>query len=169
MSPIAGYLFIFFARVADVSLATIRTIMIVKGHRLQAAIIGFFEVIIYITALTQVVGKLNNPLNLLSYALGFATGNFVGSFIEEKLALGYTTVQVITQRSRLCEKIRNCGFGVTTLNGMGKEGIREVLMISTARKDLPKLISLIEEEDDTAFITVLDTKSAKGGYFKQNK
>ncbi|MGB9840627.1 DUF2179 domain-containing protein [Thermovenabulum sp.] len=169
MSPIAGYLFIFFARVADVSLATIRTIMIVKGHRLQAAVIGFFEVIIYITALTQVVGKLNNPLNLLSYALGFATGNFVGSFIEEKLALGYTTVQVITQRSQLCEKIRNCGFGVTTLNGMGKEGIREVLMISTARKDLPNLISLIEEEDDSAFITVLDTKSAKGGYFKQNK
>ncbi|MGB9814000.1 MAG: DUF2179 domain-containing protein [Thermovenabulum sp.] len=169
MSPIAGYFFIFFARVADVSLATIRTIMIVKGHRVQAAFIGFFEVIIYITALTQVVGKLNNPLNLLFYAAGFATGNYVGSLLEEKLALGYTTVQVITKKSQLCDKIRGCGFGVTVLNGMGKEGTREVLMISTARKELSNLISLIEEEDEEAFITVLDTKSARGGYFKQNK
>ncbi|TYP51332.1 DUF2179 domain-containing protein [Thermosediminibacter litoriperuensis] len=169
MTPLLGYLFIFSARVCDVSLSTVRTLMVVRGHRIQAAIIGFFEVIIYITALSQVVGKLGDPLNLLAYALGFATGNYAGSLLEEKLALGLTTVQVITQDPELSEKLRNRGFGVTMLQGMGKEGTRHVLVIYLARKSLPDLIDLIEREDESAFITVMDTKSAKGGYFKQAK
>ncbi|ADL08519.1 DUF2179 domain-containing protein [Thermosediminibacter oceani] len=169
MTPLLGYLFIFIARVCDVSLSTLRTLMVVRGHRMQAAVMGFFEVIIYITALNQVVGKLGDPLNLIAYALGFATGNYVGSLLEEKLALGLTTVQVITQNPELPEKIRSRGFGVTMLQGMGKEGTRHVLVIYLARKNVPALINLIESEDESAFITIMDMKSAKGGYFKQAK
>lgn len=169
MDALLGYFFIFFARVCDVSLATVRTLMVVRGNRLQAAIIGFFEVIIYITALNEVVGKLNNPFNLLVYAVGFATGNYVGSLIEEKLALGLTTVQVVTKDPELCNKIRNLGYGVTVLNGFGKEGTRHVLLISLARKNVPDLISYVESEDESAFVTIMDTKSVKGGYFKQSK
>ncbi|HHW03252.1 MAG TPA: DUF2179 domain-containing protein [Thermoanaerobacterales bacterium] len=167
LSLLAGYLFIFCARVVDVSLATIRTLMIVRGNRLQAAMIGFFEVIVYITALNRVVGGLNNPANLMAYALGFATGNYVGSFIEEKLAIGLITVQIITRNSAMVESIRQKGFGVTVLEGMGKEGSRQVLMVSLSRKALPFLLELIEQEDKSAFVTVMDTKVTRGGYFKQ--
>lgn len=167
LSLLAGYLFIFCARVVDVSLATIRTLMIVRGNRLQAAMIGFFEVIVYITALNRVVGGLNNPANLMAYALGFATGNYVGSFIEEKLAIGLITVQIITRNSAMVEGIRQKGFGVTVLEGMGKEGSRQVLMVSLSRKALPFLLELIEQEDKSAFVTVMDTKVTRGGYFKQ--
>ncbi|MCG0275978.1 MAG: DUF2179 domain-containing protein [Thermosediminibacteraceae bacterium] len=169
MDLLLGYLFIFFARVCDVSLSTIRTLMVVRGHRIQAATIGFFEVIIYITALNQVVGKLDNPMNLLAYALGFASGNYIGSLLEEKLALGLMTVQVITKNPELSERVRSLGFGVTMLQGAGREGTRHVLVISLARKNVSDLINLIEKEDESAFITVMDTKSAKGGYFKQIK
>ena len=95
VSGLGGYLFIFFARVIDMSCTTVRTLMIVRGQRLIAAIIGFFEVSVYIAALNEVVGKLNNPLNLLFYAAGFATGNYVGSMIEERMALGFVTVEII--------------------------------------------------------------------------
>lgn len=167
LSLLAGYLFIFCARVVDVSLATIRTLMIVRGNRLQAAMIGFFEVIVYITALNRVVGGLNNPANLMAYALGFATGNYVGSFIEEKLAIGLITVQIITRNPAMVENIRQKGFGVTVLEGMGKEGSRQVLMVSLSRKALPFLLDLVEQEDQAAFVTVMDTKVTRGGYFKQ--
>jgi uncharacterized protein YebE (UPF0316 family) len=167
LSLLAGYLFIFCARVVDVSLATIRTLMIVRGNRLCAAFIGFFEVIVYITALNRVVGGLNNPANLLAYALGFATGNYVGSFIEEKLAFGLTTVQIITAKPEMVEDIRQKGFGVTVMEGMGKEGSRQVLVVSLSRKALPILMNVIEQRDPAAFITVMDTKATYGGYFKQ--
>ena len=97
---IGGYLFIFAARVCDVSLATIRTLMVVRGQKLYAAIIGFFEVIIYILALGKIFSDLSNPLNLLFYALGFATGNYVGTFLEGKLAVGVFTAQVITLKKQ---------------------------------------------------------------------
>lgn len=98
MELIFGYLFIFFARVSDVSLATIRTLMVVQGRRWQAALIGFFEVSIYVTALSKVVGNLDNPLNLLSYALGFACGNYLGITIENKIALGNLATQIILNK-----------------------------------------------------------------------
>lgn len=167
LSLIVGYLFIFCARVVDVSLATIRMLMIVRGKRLYAAMIGFFEVIVYITALNKVVGGLSNPANLLAYALGFATGNYVGSYIEEKLAIGLITVQIITRESKLVGIIREKGFGVTVLEGKGKEGTRQVLMVSLSRKALPVLMEIIEQNDGAAFVTVMDTKVTLGGYFKQ--
>ncbi len=167
LSLVGGYLFIFFARVVDMSLATTRTLMLVRGKGLIAACIGFFEVIIYITALNKVVGGLDNPANLLAYALGYATGNFVGSFIEDKLALGLTTVQIISERHDIGQKIRDMGFGVTSIEGKGREGIKEILIVSLPRRQLKNLMDFIDENDSTAFITIMDTRASKGGYFKQ--
>lgn len=167
LSLLAGYAFIFCARVIDMSLSTMRTLMIMRGKRFQAAIIGFFEVIVYIVALNKVVGGLDNPTNLLAYALGFATGNYVGISIEEKLAIGLIMVQIISSDSSLSETLRAKGFGVTTLEGLGKDGPRYVLMVSLPRKALNQLMELIDKVDETAFIMVLDTRSIRGGYFKQ--
>ena len=162
-----GYLFIFFARICDVSLATMRMLMIVRGKRLYAAAIGFFEVIIYITALNIIFSNLNNPLNLLIYAAGFATGNYIGSYIEEKLAVGTLTVQVITMCSplELTEKLRAKGYGVTVIEGEGREGKRYILQIILPRKLGTKLRKEIEDWDCDAFYTVFDARTTHGGVF----
>ncbi|MFA7411968.1 MAG: DUF5698 domain-containing protein [Tissierellaceae bacterium] len=168
MELLFGYLFIFFARVTDVSLATVRMLMVVQGRKLQAALIGFFEVGIYITALGKVVNSLNNPMNLLSYALGFACGNYLGIIIENKIALGNLAAQIILKISGnddLIKILRENGFGVTVLEGQGLEGTREILNVIINRKDLLNLKKIVYEFDKNAFITVNNINPISGGYF----
>lgn len=167
MSYLWGYLFIFFARVTDVSLATVRTLLLVRGKRVPAAILGFFEVTVYIVALGRVMSTLNNPLNLIAYSLGFATGNFVGATLDERMALGYLTVQVITSdlQSDLAAVLRAQGFGVTALYGEGRDGPRQILYISLKRKFLPQIMSTLEAQEPDAFVTVMDTRLTQGGVF----
>lgn len=172
MSLILGYLFIFLARVSDVTLATIRTLMVVQGRKVQAAIIGFFEVSIYVTALSKVVGSLDNVGNLLAYALGFSCGNFVGITIENRIALGNLEAQVVLKRDNnveLIEKLRESGFGITVLEGQGREGTREILQMAINRKDLEKLKGIVYGYDEEAFITVNSISPISGGYFSSIK
>ena len=166
LSGLLGYLFIFFARVIDVSCATIRTLMIVRGQRNIAALIGFFEVSVYILALNQVVGQLNNPLNLLFYASGFAAGHYVGSLIEERMALGFVTVEIIPTGldSGLAELLRQKGFGVTTFSAFGKEGPRQVLHVLLKRRMLPQLAQMIAQHDPKSFYTIMDARATYGGF-----
>ncbi|SHJ99359.1 DUF2179 domain-containing protein [Paramaledivibacter caminithermalis] len=167
-----GYLFIFAARVMDVSLFTIRMLLIVRGKRLQAAIIGFFEVIIYITALGKVVSGLSDYRNLIVYALGYACGNFIGSLIEEKLAIGKITAQIICQHcdgQLLAKKLRNNGFGVTLVEGEGRDGKRQILNVMLNRKDTKNLYNALDELENKPIVTVFDIRSIKGGYFTKMK
>lgn len=169
LNLIGGYLFIFFARICDVSLGTMRTLMVVRGQKVYAAVIGFFEVIIYIVALNKIFSNLNNPLNLLIYAAGFAMGNYVGSYLEEKLAVGTLTVQVITMKSplELTEELRDNGYGVTVLEGMGREGKRYILQIILKRKEYQELCKQIDEWDKEAFWTIFDARLTRGGIFNR--
>ncbi|MCG8540799.1 MAG: DUF2179 domain-containing protein [Clostridia bacterium] len=163
-----NYLFIFIARVIDVSLFTIRMLFIVRGKRMQAAIIGFFEVIIYIVALGTVVSGLSDYRNLIVYALGYACGNYVGSFIEEKLAIGKITAQIVCKHGnghRLAEKLRDNGFGVTLVEGEGRDGKRHVLNVMLNRKDTNDLYKILDPLEQKPFVTVFDIRSIKGGYF----
>lgn len=172
MECLSGYMLIFFARISDVSLSTVRTLMVVQGRKFHAATIGFFEIIIYITALGKVVSGLDDPGNLLAYALGFASGNYVGIFIEEKIALGNFTAQVVLKESKnreVLDSLRDSGFGVTSVQGSGKEGAREILNIALKRKDLDKLKQILYEYDERVFITVSNTKPVSGGYFAPKK
>lgn len=163
--------FIFFARVSDVTLATLRILMLMRGESLKAAAIGFFEVTIYILALARVIDSLDDPIRLVVYALGFATGNFVGSNIEERLAMGFATAQVISvnKSGELAEMAREEGFGVTVLEGCGREGTHHILHILLKRKDLPCFLQLIRKVDDQAFVSVMDTRKIFGGYFSKIK
>jgi len=162
---LGGYLFIFFARVVDMTCATIRTLMLVRGRKIHAAAIGFVEVIVYIKALDYVVAKLDDPLALVIYALGFAMGNIVGGTLEEKMAFGSSTVQVITVERplELTQLLRENGYGVTVWEGQGREGMRHVLNIIVPRKELPRLMKIVEEWDCHCFITTFDTRATKGG------
>lgn len=169
---IAGYLIIFISRVVDVSMSTMRTLMVMQGRKLQASMIGFFEIIIYITALNKVVSGLDNPLNLLAYALGFACGTYVGILIEGKIALGNLGAQVILKtddNDELIGTLRDNGFGVTVLEGQGKEGRREILSIAMNRKDLDNLRNLVTKFEPKAFITVNSISPIGGGYFSAIK
>lgn len=146
--------------------------MVVQGRRWPAAIIGFFEITIYVLALGKVVNNLSNPFNLLSYSLGFATGNFVGITIENKIALGKLAVKIILkteQNDELIDGLRREGFGVTVVSGEGREGTREILNIIIDRKRLQKLRDVLSEYDDTAFITVNSINPISGGYFAPKK
>ncbi len=168
---ILSYLFIFFARVIDVGLGTFRILMLMRGKSLQAATIGFFESAIYILALTQVIQSLDNPIRLGFYALGFAAGNYVGSMLEERLAVGYATVQIITLSctDTMVDALRNEGFGVTVIEGCGKEGWHQIMHVLLRRKELPKLFKITRSLDDQAFVSVMDTRKIMGGFFARRK
>jgi len=165
IDTILGLIFIFVARVLDMSMATTRTLLVVKGRKLAAASIGFFEAIVYVLALQKVFQTLDNPVNLIVYGFGFSVGNIVGILIEEKMAMGYITVQVITmvQPLELTLSLREQGFGVTVISGEGKQGTRYILQIVLSRKNLSKLKNNIDKWDPAAFITVFDARTIKGG------
>lgn len=171
MIEILDFVFIFFARVSDVTLSTIRILMLMRGKAWTAAIIGFFEVSIFILALSRVIDRLDNPLRLIVYALGFSFGNLLGSRLEEHLALGYATAQVISldKADELAEIMRARGFGVTVLGCCGKEGPHQILNVLLKRADLPNFLNDIKKVDTQAFVTVMDTRKILGGYFSKIK
>lgn len=171
MDILLGALLIFSARVTDVSMSTVRMILTFRGKRKQAAAIGFFEVIIYVTALGMIVKNLNSWVNLVAYGGGFACGVLLGSKIEEWLALGYVTVQAIIpdDHGELADRLRAEGFGVTIFDAYGLEGPKKVLNIFSLRKNLNQIHELIQASGTGSFVTVLDTKSTMGGYLKTVK
>lgn len=169
---VIGYFLIFIARVLDVSMATMRTLMVVQGRRVQAALIGFVEITIYVTALSQVVNSLDNPFNLLAYSLGFASGTYIGITIEGKIALGNLAAQIIMKTAdnkELIDALRENKFGVTVLEGIGIEGPKEILNVALNRKDLKTLEDIVFKYDEKAFITVNNINPISGGYFSSVK
>ena len=171
MSIFLQALFIFAARITDVSIGTMRTILLVKGQRKIASVLGFFEVMIYLIVLGKVVGNINKPVLILAYCLGYATGNIIGSKIEEKLSIGRLVAQVIVKEmlEELIQLLRDAGFGVTIFEGEGKEGKSYMLNIILDRKQVRKLYEIIDGCDCGAFITTMDVRSSLGGYFQPKK
>ncbi|NLM38293.1 MAG: DUF2179 domain-containing protein [Firmicutes bacterium] len=152
----------------DVCLGTIRILFLTRGKRFPAAFLGFFEVTINITALSQVVGNLDSPWKLLVYGLGFSFGNIVGGYLEEKLAVGYTFVELVPKdhTPELVIALRDENFGVTVLEGEGRTGPRQILTVILRRKDLPRLRAVIDRIEPDVFYTELDARLIKGGYFR---
>lgn len=158
-------LVIFSAQVIYVTMMTVRWILLLKGHRYPAAVISVFEVIIYVYALGLVVSQLGDFTRLLFYALGYAAGQLVGSKLEELLAVGYTTVQVVAQSpTQLPHTLRQHGFGVTTWQGTGRDGNREVLFVVLQRRRTGELFGLIEEYEPAAFALLMEPRSFRGGF-----
>lgn len=170
---VGGYLFIFFARVLDMSLDVIRILMLTRDKRLQAALIGFVEVAIFIVAISQVLnGGLNDPFKVIAYAGGFATGNYVGSLIDSRLALGFISLQVFCDKcnhDEMAATLRNEGFGVTSVIGYGRDGERTILFVTIKKKDLSKAIHLMEKIHSEAFYSIYDARHIHGGFFPGRK
>jgi uncharacterized protein YebE (UPF0316 family) len=161
-----GPVLIFCLRIVDVSLATLRMLLVVRGRRIPVPIIGFFEVLIWVVAVGSAIRNLHSGWHLLGYAGGFATGNVVGLWIEEKLAFGLATVRVISRRPGLglAGKLRERGFGATEFAGHGREGPVAVTYTVVKRRQIPGVMRLIDQEDPGAFVTVEEPKSIRRGW-----
>ncbi|HYG58569.1 MAG TPA: DUF2179 domain-containing protein [Symbiobacteriaceae bacterium] len=158
-------LMIFFLQAVYVAVTTVRWIILVRGQRLLAAAISFFELMLYVVALGMVVTQLHDPWRVGMYALGYATGVLAGGWAEERLAVGYTILQIITQPgSTLPAVLRSAGLGVTVWPAEGREGVRMVLMAVTRRKLAAKILTLIEKEDPRAFVVQSEPQRFRGGF-----
>ncbi len=154
-------LLVFFMRILDVSLGTIRIIFVSKGFKVLAPVIGFFEILIWIIVVSKVIDNLDNWIGYVAYAGGFATGNFVGMKLEERLAIGHELIRVITKREAydLIGELRAKGFGVTSVEAMGSNGEVAVLYVIIRRKYLDKVLGIIQEHNPRALYTVEDIRN----------
>ncbi|OKL36130.1 DUF2179 domain-containing protein [Domibacillus mangrovi] len=153
--------------VVYVSFFTMRMILTLKGYRYIAAFVSMIEIVIYVVGLGLVLDNLDQIQNLIAYAVGYGIGVIVGMKIEEKLALGYTTVSVITKEydKDLPKQLRLEGYGVTNWAANGLEGDRMALQILTPRKYELKLYQKIQELDPKAFIISYEPKAIHGGFW----
>ncbi|HEX9885374.1 MAG TPA: DUF5698 domain-containing protein, partial [Longimicrobiales bacterium] len=158
-----GPLIIFLLRIVDVSMATVRTILIMRGHRLVAPFIGFVEVSVWVVAVGAAIGNLTSPLHVIGYAGGFAMGTFVGILIEERLALGLATVRVLSRQAGtgLAEQLREMGHRVTLFPGQGRDGPVEMLYSLVKRRELPGMLSTVANVDPDAMVAIDDARMVK--------
>ncbi len=154
-------LLIFIARVADVSIGTIRIMFISRGMRTISSLLGFFEILIWLLAISQIVKNLTNVTNYIAYAAGFGMGNFVGMSIERKLSLGNLMIRVVTRKnaSDLSKALRSQGYGVTSVDAEGTTGLVKVIFTIVRRKHVEKVIEIIKKFNPHAFYTIEDIRS----------
>ncbi len=160
-------LIVFLARIADVTVGTIRIIFVARGKKYLAPLLGFVEVFIWITVVAQIVGGAQNMVAYLAYASGFAVGNYVGMLVEEKLAIGTLVIRVILPKdeSALVDSLRTKGYGVTYAEGQGANGPVMLIYTIVMRKELDRVVSLIQECHPNAFFTVEELRSSAQGIF----
>jgi uncharacterized protein YebE (UPF0316 family) len=143
---------IFSLRVIELSLDTIRVLMVMRGRKGPAWLLGFFQATIFVFAISYVLSGLDNPINMLGYAAGFATGTVVGMYIEERLAIGHIQMSIISPRrgSAIAEKMRAEGYAVTEIPAKGKDG----------------MVTIVNQADSTAFITAEEVRPVRRGFWR---
>ena len=159
---------IFCLRVADMSLDTLRMLFVFRGRRALAWVLGFFESAIFVLAVSSVITNLGNPLNVIGFAAGFATGNVVGMIIEERLAIGYIQLSVISSRrgSALADRLRAEGYAVTEIPARGKDGVVTLLSCSVRRKQVETVRQMVSDVDSEAFITAEEIRPLRRGFWR---
>lgn len=164
-------LLIFFARLTDVSLGTLRVIFISKGFKYVAPFIGFFEVIIWLVAIGQVMTNMTNVFSYIAYGGGFAAGTFIGMAVEERLSLGMVVIRVITNKDAtpLISHLRAEGYGLTTMDAEGSTGKVKVILMIIKRQNLSEVVETITRFNPHAFYSIEDIKSVTEGVFPGKK
>lgn len=161
---------IFFARIMDVSMGTLRIMYVSRGKKRLASCLGFVEVLIWLLAIRQIFNNLNNFMCYFTYAGGFATGSFVGMWLEQKFAIGIQVVRIITRNdsSELLAGMKDYGYGVTTIDGQGLTGFVKIIFTVIQRKDLPRVLGLVKQHNPNAFYSVEDVRMARETVFPLN-
>jgi len=165
--PVALPIFIFFARILDVTLGTLRIISLSRGWKRLAPVLGFVEVFIWVVAISQLVRNLTHFSSYLAYAAGFAAGNYIGMWIEEKLALGTLSVRIfaVFEGDELSKRLADAGFGVTVLDGHGSGGPVKVLFTTIHRRELEQVEKIIHELNPKMFYSVEEVRASSEGVF----
>ena len=158
---------IFLARICDVTLDTLRIIYVSRGMKYLAPLIGFFEVLIWLMAITQILSNMTNPIYYIAYAGGFAMGNFIGILIEEKMAIGTVVIRIITQKdaTELIEFLKCDGYGMTHVDAQGAVGPVKIIFTIVKRKDVQNVLELLRKFNPLAFYTIEDVRSVRKGVF----
>jgi uncharacterized protein YebE (UPF0316 family) len=166
-----GAFIIMCLRIIDVSLGTIRTINMVQGRKYNAGLFGFFESLIWIIAIRHIMQNLDNLINILGYATGFALGNVIGITIEQKIGSGFIQLSIISLHyaDPIADRLRQMNVGVTMLPGEGGSGGVAVIQTLIPRKRHKEIINTIKSIDPKAFITVHSTVTPYGGYITNRK
>lgn len=161
--------YIFFARICDVSIGTMRIVLISRGYRSVAPLFGFFEVIIWLTAISKALAGLNNVYSYLIYAAGFAAGNYVGMILEEKIPFGYKSLRIITSKeiSALPLMLREEGFGVTISEGMGLKGPVTILYSLVPKRNVKHFLDIVNILEPNAFVTIEEVRAHKPGFISR--
>lgn len=158
---------IFLINLCYITLNTIRVILTMRGYRKVAPFIAIIEVIIYTLGLSMVMQYLSQPIYLVSYALGFGVGIYTGMIIEDRMALGYSVIYIITNSldHSLADELRNFGYGVTIESGYGRDGERLILTVLAPRATEKQLYARIDELSPTAFYYSSEAKYIRGGFW----
>lgn len=162
---------IYIARMTDVTLGTIRLIFVSRGMKFLAPLAGFFEILIWLIAIGQILQNLANPLCYIAYAGGFATGNYIGIFLVEKMSLGMAVIRIITEKdaSPLVEKMRERQFGVTVVDGRGAHGEVQVIFTVVKRSHIEEVQQLIHQFNPKAFYSIDEVGDVERGIFPVEK
>ena len=165
MNILIAALSIFLLRLLDQTLGTLRILYVNKGKPLFGAILGFIESAIWIVAISQVIQDLNDPFLIFGYALGFAAGTIMGSYIENTIAIGDIVVRIFVPKDcdseKVAEQLRTNGLGVTIINGEGMQGEVTIAWCVTPRKRLKEVMKIVSEITPDAYVTTEPTNPTK--------
>jgi uncharacterized protein YebE (UPF0316 family) len=158
---------ILIARIVDVSMGTVRVIFVSRGLKYLAPIVGFFEVLIWLLAIGQIMKNLSNPMCYIAYAGGFALGNYVGICIAEKLSLGVALIRVVTKKDalQLVGYLKSENYGVTSVDGHGTSGQVKVVFTIVPRREVQTVVELVKKFNPNAFYSIEEVGFVEKGIF----
>lgn len=162
---------IFFGRVFDVTLGTLRIIFVSKGEKYKAPIIGFFEVLIWIVIISQIFSRANDMISYISYAAGYASGNYVGILLESRIAYGIVLCRIYTQKNgmELIKSLNKMNFGATMTHGEGSSNQVDIIETVIDRKEMKTLERLLTDFDPNIFYVVEDVRTKQNGIFPKRR
>lgn len=163
---IEAALFIFVLRVVGVALSTVRVLVMMRGQKVLSMVMGFFEVLVYVVAIGQVVSNLSNVWNILGYCLGFSAGTLIGMWMDERFILAFANVRIVSRYNaqRLGDRIREEGYGATVAWGSGQKGSVGIVTATVRRQEVAAVCRLAEDVDPDAFVTVEEARAVRRGY-----
>ena len=164
-------LIIFASRIGDVTLGTLRHVMMARGHKNIAPFLGFFEVLIWIIVVSQVMKQANNFACYIAWAGGFALGNYIGLLIEERIALGLQIIRIISNQecSQLIIDLQSANHGTTVVEGLGAKGPVKIILTVVKRKNIDPIIKIIRQNNPDAFYSIEDIRDANRGVFTKKR
>ncbi|MDD4631481.1 MAG: DUF5698 domain-containing protein [Proteiniphilum sp.] len=162
---------IFFGRVIDVSLGTLRIIFVSKGEKYKAPLIGFIEVFIWVVVISQILSRANDMVAYLSYAAGYATGNYMGILLENRIAYGIVLCRIYTQKNgkELVLKLNKLNIGATLTHGTGSTDEVDIIETVVDRKEMKTLEGTLNDFDNNIFYVVEDVRTKQNGIFPKRR